>query len=107
MGGHPARFPAKLPELFIQFLTNPNDLVVDIFAGSNTTGAVCGQLNRRWLAFEIDQSYLAASVFRFVDVADAEAIEMYQRLSGNIANELISTAYGAQQIMDVWARSGG
>jgi DNA modification methylase len=27
---HPARFPAKLPELFIRFLTDPGDLVVDI-----------------------------------------------------------------------------
>ena len=28
---HPARFPAKLPRFFIRFLTDPNDLVVDIF----------------------------------------------------------------------------
>ena len=34
--GHPARFPAKLPEFFIRFLTEPGDLVLDIFAGSNT-----------------------------------------------------------------------
>ncbi len=38
--GHPARFPAKLPEFFIRFLTEPGDLVLDIFAGSNTTGHV-------------------------------------------------------------------
>ena len=31
--GHPARFPAKLPEFFIKFLTDPGDVVVDIFAG--------------------------------------------------------------------------
>lgn len=34
--GHPARFPAKLPEFFIRFLTNPGDLVVDIFGGGQT-----------------------------------------------------------------------
>jgi hypothetical protein len=34
---HPARFPAKLPEFFINMLTEPGDLVLDIFAGSNTT----------------------------------------------------------------------
>lgn len=32
--GHPARFPSKLPEFFIRLLTDPGDLVVDIFAGS-------------------------------------------------------------------------
>jgi adenine specific DNA methylase Mod len=44
-----------------QFLTSPNDLVIDIFAGSNTTGAVCEQLNRRWISFDLDQEYLAVS----------------------------------------------
>lgn len=64
---HPARFPAKLPEFFIRFLTDPNDLVVDIFAGSNTTGAVAEQERRRWLAYETDIEYLAASAFRFLE----------------------------------------
>jgi DNA modification methylase len=37
--GHPARFPGKLPEFFIKFLTDENDVVLDIFAGSNTRGS--------------------------------------------------------------------
>lgn len=64
---HPARFPSKLPEFFIQFLTEPGDLVVDIFAGSNTTGAVAESLGRGWLAFDSNREYLAASAFRFMD----------------------------------------
>lgn len=63
--GHPARFPAKLPEFFIRFLTEPGDLVVDIFAGSNTTGQVAEVEGRRWLAFDEKLEYLAASIFRF------------------------------------------
>lgn len=64
--GHPARFPSKLPEFFIRMLTDPGDLVVDIFAGSNTTGMVAEAEGRRWLAFELNREYLAASVLRFV-----------------------------------------
>jgi len=30
--------PARQPQFFIRMLTEPGDLVVDIFAGSNTTG---------------------------------------------------------------------
>lgn len=63
---HPARFPAKLPEFFIRFLTEPNDVVLDIFAGSNTTGYVAEIEGRRWLAFEERLDYLAASSFRFL-----------------------------------------
>jgi DNA modification methylase len=63
---HPARFPSKLPEFFIRLLTEPGDLVVDIFAGSNTTGFVAEQEGRYWLAFENELQYLAASSFRFM-----------------------------------------
>lgn len=65
--GHPARFPSKLPEFFIKLLTDENDLVLDIFAGSNTTGWAAQQLNRKWLAFELNHQYLAASIFRFIN----------------------------------------
>lgn len=64
---HPARFPAKLPEFFIRMLTDPGDLVVDIFAGSNTTGQVAEAEGRRWLGFELSRDYVATSAFRFLD----------------------------------------
>lgn len=72
--GHPARFPAKLPEFFIKMLTDPGDLVVDIFAGSNTTGCVAETLGRKWLAFEERLDYLAASSFRFLKEENIKVI---------------------------------
>ncbi len=80
---HPARFPAKLPEFFVRFLTDPGDTVLDIFAGSNTAGAVAEVEGRRWLAFEERLDYLAASVFRFVpkDAGEARLREAYERVS--------------------------
>ncbi len=71
---HPARFPQKLPAFFIQFLTEPGDTVLDIFAGSNTTGVAAEELKRRWIAFEQDRSYLAASAFRFIGKHEANAV---------------------------------
>lgn len=64
---HPARFPAALPEFFINYLTDPGDLVVDIFSGSNTTGRVCENLGRRWIAMEERRDYAALSLLRFLD----------------------------------------
>ena len=74
MKPHPARFPEKLPTFFIEFLTDPGDTVLDIFAGSNTTGSAAEKLDRRWLAFEKDRTYLAASDFRFVDELPGEEL---------------------------------
>lgn len=62
---HPARFPAELPRFFINFLTKPDDLVLDPFAGSNTTGYVAESLNRQWIAVEISKEYAEDSLLRF------------------------------------------
>lgn len=62
---HPARFPSALPNFFIRMLTNPNDLIVDPFAGSNTTGGVAEDLDRRWIASDEVEEYIKASAFRF------------------------------------------
>ena len=64
---HPARFPLKLPEFFIEFLTDEGDLVVDIFAGSNTTGEAAEKKGRKWLACDLDRDYLVASALRFFE----------------------------------------
>ena len=83
VSGHPARFPAKLPEFFVKFLTKPGDLVLDIFAGSNTTGEVAERLGRRWIASDLDRSYVAASVCRFCS-SEHEAHEHFAAIeSGN------------------------
>ena len=66
---HPARFPQALPEFVIGLCTEPGDLVLDPFAGSNMTGRVAETLERRWLAFELDENYIKASQFRFEEDA--------------------------------------
>ncbi|WP_447972816.1 DNA-methyltransferase [Nitrospira sp. Kam-Ns4a] len=62
---HPARFPAGFPEFFIKFTTDAFDVVLDPFAGSNTTGWVAERLRRKWIAFDLREDYLLASRFRF------------------------------------------
>jgi site-specific DNA-methyltransferase (cytosine-N4-specific) len=62
---HPARFPRAIPQFFIRFLTDTGDLVLDPFAGSNTTGEACEAEGRRWISVEKDLEYLEASRFRF------------------------------------------
>lgn len=77
---HPARFPRDLPEFFIKFLSEPDDVVLDIFAGSNTTGRVAQDLDRKWLAFEYDEDYLETSKYRFIPMEEIEKHEDQQAL---------------------------
>ncbi|QLH72838.1 DNA-methyltransferase [Rhodopseudomonas palustris] len=65
---HPARFPAALPDFFIKLLTNEGDVVIDPFAGSNTTGRVAQDLSRKWISSEVESSYVDASKIRFPEL---------------------------------------
>ncbi|HXQ73798.1 MAG TPA: site-specific DNA-methyltransferase [Pyrinomonadaceae bacterium] len=69
---HPARFPSKLPSFFIKLLTDEQDVVLDIFAGSNTTGHTAELLDRRWISFDENLEYLASSCFRFLSKVSSE-----------------------------------
>lgn len=62
---HPARFPWQLPLFFVKFLTEAGDVVLDPFAGSNTTGEVCESEGRRWIAVDSNRQYVEASRLRF------------------------------------------
>ncbi|MDD2287443.1 MAG: site-specific DNA-methyltransferase [Bacteroidales bacterium] len=64
---HPARMPLALASFFINFLTDPGDIVFDPFAGTNTTGYCAEKLNRKWLSVEVDEKYGEQSIIRFKD----------------------------------------
>jgi site-specific DNA-methyltransferase (cytosine-N4-specific) len=87
---HPARFPSALPAFFVKMLTDENDIVLDIFGGSNTTGFTAEALNRKWITFEINQEYLAASVLRFLKGKSIESAEtILGKLQEKDANYLL------------------
>jgi len=79
---HPARFPKRLPQFFIEFLTDPGDWVLDPFAGSNMTGQVAEKLSRRWIAFELEEEYIQTSRFRFMGAIQQEMLFEPSVLSG-------------------------
>lgn len=55
---HSGMFPLGLPEFFIRFLTEENELVIDPFAGSFKTCLAAEKLNRRWLGSECVLEYI-------------------------------------------------
>ena len=60
--GYPTQKPEALLERLVEACTEPSDLVVDAYAGSGTTLAVCARLGRR--AIGIDQSLQALAITR-------------------------------------------
>jgi len=54
---HSAAFPISLPVWFIKLLSNENQIILDPFMGSGTTGVACKNLNRKFIGIEKDLTY--------------------------------------------------
>ena len=54
---HPTQKPLALMKWVIENYTKPNDLVLDPYAGSFTTGVACVLLGRRFIGIERELSY--------------------------------------------------
>jgi site-specific DNA-methyltransferase (adenine-specific) len=54
---HPTEKPVELMKFYIENSSNQNDIVLDPFMGSGSTGAACLDLDRNFIGFEIDDSY--------------------------------------------------
>jgi site-specific DNA-methyltransferase (adenine-specific)/modification methylase len=55
---HPTQKPEKLLELIIKASSNENDIVLDPFFGTGTTGVVAQRLNRNWIGIENNADYI-------------------------------------------------
>lgn len=54
---HPTQKPINLLKRIILAHTKPNDVVLDFFMGSGSTGVACKHLNRNFIGIELDPKY--------------------------------------------------
>ena len=66
---HPATFPAGLPEFFIKLMTDKNDIILDPFMGSGTTGVAALNNNRDFIGIEINNDYYSEASNRIAKIA--------------------------------------
>ena len=63
-GKHPTQKPIELLEKIILASTFENDLILDPFNGSGTTGIVANRLNRKYIGIEKEKEYLDLTIKR-------------------------------------------
>lgn len=62
--GHPAAFPRELARRCILLASHEDDVILDPFGGSGTTGVVANELHRRAVIIELNPSYAAMALSR-------------------------------------------
>ena len=67
-GKHPTQKPLELLKRIILTSTDKNDLVLDPFTGSSTTGIAAYLYERKFIGIDKDKEYLDISIKRFEDV---------------------------------------
>ena len=55
--GHPAPFPEELVERFINLYSYKNEIILDPFIGSGTTGLAAKNLERDYRGYEVNSDY--------------------------------------------------
>ena len=63
-GKHPTQKPESVIERIMLASTKENDLVLDPFNGSGTTGVVAKKLNRKYIGIDIEKEFLELTIAR-------------------------------------------
>ena len=63
-GKHPTQKPIEILEKIILASTDENDLILDPFNGSGTTGIVANRLNRKYIGIEKEKDFLDLTIRR-------------------------------------------
>lgn len=81
-GKHPTQKPIDLLQRIVLASTDKNDLILDPFAGSSTTGLAAYYYERKYVGIDIDEQYLELSKKRFENLSSImKRREVYDRAS--------------------------
>jgi site-specific DNA-methyltransferase (adenine-specific) len=78
LGKHPTQKPVGLVARCLRASTNPGDVVLDLFAGSGTTGVAALKLGRYFLGCEREKRYFQLAAKRLAKSGDALTLDAVQ-----------------------------
>lgn len=99
----PAKFPPQLPNVFIQALTRPGDLVLDPMSGSGTTVLEARLLGRRGVGFDIDPLAVTISCVKSSCLNTLQAAQVGREITLQAAHSVEQrSSHIAQALQDRW-----
>lgn len=74
---HPTIKPLEMIERLVRNSSKENDIVLDPFMGSGTTGVACRNMNRNFIGVEIDGNYFETAKMRIAETEDCRAMSLF------------------------------
>ncbi|MBA7635915.1 hypothetical protein ES703_43525 [subsurface metagenome] len=96
---HPAKFPETLIKEFIEFFTQPSEIVLDPFLGTGSTLVACEDCKRQGIGVEIEEKYVKIAQTRTTypiilgDAMEVNLLPMLKELKGEIDFVITSPPY--------------
>lgn len=75
---HETQKPLPLMLELVELFTDPDDLILDPFAGSGTTGVACLRLGRRFIGIEKDEKYAAIARDRLTAESQGQSLRSFR-----------------------------
>lgn len=79
---HTTQKPISLMLELVELFTDPNEIILDPFAGSGTTGVACLRLGRRFIGIEKDAKYAAIARERLA--AESQGLSLRDARAGQV-----------------------
>lgn len=80
-GKHPTQKPEALLKRVILSSTNKNEVIIDPFTGSSTTGIVAKLYGRKFIGIDMEEKYLDVSVKRFKELEKNQKSKLHFQVS--------------------------
>ena len=80
---HPTPKPLDLMIHLVELFTDPDDLILDPFCGSGTTGVACIRLGRRFIGLELSEKYAAVAQERME--AESKGLTLRDARAGQLS----------------------
>jgi len=96
---HPAKFPEPMIKDFIEFFTQPTEIVLDPFLGTGSTLVACDMCNRQGIGVEVEQRYAEVAKRRtkqpviIGDARNLDGLPILKDLNGKMDFAITSPPY--------------
>ena len=74
---HPTEKPVELMQYYIENSSKENDIVLDPFMGSGSTGVACINTNRNFIGMELDDKYFEIAKARINEAITAKQLTLF------------------------------